>query len=116
MKLVKISAICVMAILVLTILGSLATAHPPGFVIPRYGEGSLKVFIIHFSITPKGSHYIYQIEIEKNEQSYLVENYTNQPRFLFFSYTYTVEAEAGDELTVTAYDSLFGQKSKTIIV
>jgi len=116
MKLVKLSAICFMAILVLTILGSLAAAHPPGFVIPKYEEGSIKVIIIHFSITPKGSHYIYQIEIEKNEQSYLVENYTNQPRFLFFSYNYAVEAEAGDELTVTAYDSLFGQKSRTIIV
>jgi len=114
MKLVKISAISIMAVLILTILGSLAAAHPPGFVIPKYEEGSLKVTIIHFSLTPKGSHYIYQIEIEKNGQSYLVENYTDQPRFLFFSYTYVVEAEAGDELTVTAYDS--GLKSKTIIV
>ena len=116
MKFVKMSAICVMVVLVLTILGSLAAAHPPGFIIPKYEEGSLKVTIIHFSLTPKGSHYIHQIEIEKNGQSYLVENYTDQPRFLFFSYTYTVEAEEGDELTVTAYDSLFGQKSRTIIV
>jgi len=116
MKFVKMSAICVITVLFLIILGSLAAAHPPGLIIPKYGEDSLKVTIIHFSFTPKGSHYIHQVEIEKNGQSYLVENYADQPRFLFFSYTYTVEAEAGDALTVTAYDSLFGQKSKTITV
>ena len=116
MKLMKISVICVIMILISLLIGVQAAAHPPGFVKPKYKENSLKVTIIHFSISPFRSHYVYKIEIEKNGQDYLVETYEKQPRFIFFSYVYTVEAEVGDVLTVTTYCSLFGQKSKTITV
>jgi hypothetical protein len=116
MKLMKMGVICVLVVFFLTILGSQAAAHPPGFIIPKYEDGSVKLTVIHFSFNPKGSHYVYQIEIEKNGQSYLTENYENQTRFLFNTYIYEVEAETGDELTVTAFCSLFGQKSKTITV
>ena len=116
MKFMKISTICVITMAVLTILGSQAAAHPPGFVVPKYEENSLKVTIIHFTLSPFRSHYVYRIEIEKNGQEYILDNYEEQPRFFFFSYTYYVETEVGDELTVTAFCSLFGQKSRTIIV
>ncbi len=116
MKLMKTSLICLVTLMVLTITCVQVAAHPPGFVRPKYEENSLKVTIIHFSISPFRSHYIYRIEVEKNGQDYLVENYEKQPRFIFFTYSYTVEAEAGDELTVKTFCSLFGQKSRTITV
>jgi hypothetical protein len=116
MKMIKTSAICIITLIILTIFSVQATAHPPGFVNAKYDGNSLKVTIIHFSISPFRSHYIYRIEVEKNGQQYLVENYEKQPRFIFFTYSYTVEAEAGDELTIKTSCSLFGQKSKTITV
>jgi hypothetical protein len=116
MKTKKIGAIFLCMVVFSTICMVQAAAHPPGFILPRYEEDTLKVLIIHFSIAPSGSHYIYRVTIDKNGEEILVEDYVDQPRFIFVQYEYPVEAEVGDELSITAFCSLFGQKTRSITV
>jgi len=54
--------------------------------------------------------------IEVNGQTYDSQNFDEQPRFIFNMYEFEVLAEQGDEIKVTAFCSLFGQKTKTIAV
>lgn len=110
--------IFVFLMLVITpLLGIQAIAHPPDKVDLVYDldEQILYVTITHVTIDPN-SHYIYKVEIEKNSVLYLTEQYTSQSTLNTFTYNYSVEAEVGDELTVTAFCSLFGQLSNSIIV
>lgn len=92
-----------------------AAAHNPRYMRLDYEPDTLQVLILHFSLAPK-THYVYKVDIEKNGQLYTSVSYTNQQRLLFFRYTYNVTAISGDELTVTAYCSLFGKLTKSITV
>lgn len=92
-----------------------AAAHNPRYMKLDYEPDTLQVLILHFSLAPK-VHYVYKMDIEKNGELYASESYTNQQRFIFFRYSYNVTAMSGDELTVTAYCSLFGKLTKSITV
>ena len=92
-----------------------AAAHNPGYMKLDYEPDTLQVSILHFSFAPK-IHYVYKIDIEKNGVLYSTESYTSQPRFLFFRYSYSVTATTGDELTVTAYCSLFGKITRSMTI
>jgi len=114
MKYVKAIGVLFVSIICLTMISTQATAHSPGFMNLKYSENDLRVIIFHFSLSPFRSHYVYRIEIEINGELILEENYDTQPRFFFLKYNFEITAEPGDEITVTAYCSLFGQKTKTI--
>jgi hypothetical protein len=116
MRYVKTGALLLVLILCLTLIGTQASAHPPGFMNLKYEDNNLRVLIIHFSISPFGSHYVYRIDIEINGEPYETQNYETQQRFMFLIYNFDVVAEPGDEITVTAYCSLFGLKTKSITV
>jgi hypothetical protein len=110
--------ILVVLMLVITpLIGMQAIAHPPDKVDLVYDLDMqiLYATITHVTIDPN-SHYIYKVEIEKNSVLYLTELYTSQPTMDTFTYNYSVEADVGDELTVTAFCSLFGSLSNTIVV
>jgi len=107
-------------LVILLIIGALmvsiqAAAHNPRYMKLDYEPETLQVSILHFSFAPK-IHYVYKLDIEKNGDLYSSELYTSQPKFIFFEYTYSVTATSGDELTVTAYCSLFGKITRTIII
>jgi hypothetical protein len=116
MKYLKTSAMFLVLFMCLTIIGTQASAHPPGFMNLKYEENNLKILIIHFSISPFGSHYIYKLDIEVNGESVESELYEQQERFIFLFYNFELIAEPGDEITVNAFCSLFGQKEKSITV
>lgn len=102
------------------IIGSLmismqAAGHNPRYMKLDYQTNTLDVLILHFSFAPK-IHYVYKVDIEKNGDLYVSEQYANQPRFIFFRYDYNVTATTGDELVVTAYCSLFGKLTRSITV
>jgi hypothetical protein len=107
----------VLMLAITPLLGMQAIANPPDSVDLLYDldEQILYVTITHETLDPN-SHYIYKIDIEKNSVLYLSEQYTSQPTPDTFTYNYSVEAEVGDELKVTAFCSLFGSLSNTIIV
>jgi hypothetical protein len=92
-----------------------AAAHNPRYMKLDYEANSLDVLILHFSFAPK-IHYVYKVDIEKNGDLYVSEQYANQPMFIFFRYDYNVTATTGDELVVTAYCSLFGKITRSITV
>ncbi|KYK30383.1 MAG: hypothetical protein AYK22_03885 [Thermoplasmatales archaeon SG8-52-3] len=116
MNYIKKISLFFVIIMCLSLIGTQASAHPPGFMNLKYEENNLRVLIIHFSIAPKGSHYVYRIEIEVNGELVQEENYEQQERFIFQIYNFEISAEPGDEIIVTAYCSLFGQKVKSITV
>lgn len=91
-------------------------AHPPSEMDLSYDleNQTLTVAITHVTIEPR-SHRVYLVEIEKNGEMYLTRQYDEQPGNTFTD-TFIVEAEVGDELTVTAYCSLFGSITKSISV
>ncbi|KYK23922.1 hypothetical protein AYK25_00710 [Thermoplasmatales archaeon SM1-50] len=91
-----------------------AAAHNPRFMKLDYEPETLQVLILHFSLAPK-IHYVYKVDIEKNGELYTSESYNSQQRFIFFRYSYNVTATSGDQLTVTAYCSLFGKLTKSLI-
>jgi hypothetical protein len=102
------------------IIGSLmismqAAAHNPRYMKLDYEPDTLDVLILHFSFAPK-IHYVYKLDIEKNGDLYSSEQYTSQPKLLFFRYTYNMTATSGDEITVTAYCSLFGKLTRSITI
>jgi hypothetical protein len=107
----------VLMLAITPLVGMQAIANPPESVDLLYDldEQILYVTITHVTLDPN-SHYIYKIDIEKNSVLYLSETYTSQPTPDTYTLNYSVEAEVGDELTVTGFCSLFGSLSNTIVV
>lgn len=93
------------------------SAHPPQNMVLSYDieTDELTVTIEHNSPAPT-VHYVNQIEIERNDQTVLTEEYENQPTTSEYTYTFTVEADPDDELTVIATCNIQGQIVKSITV
>jgi hypothetical protein len=108
-------AIGIILILGISMMGMQVGATAPRYVGLKYSSGTLSATILHFSPFPK-LHYIYKVDIEKNGLAYLSEEYTSQPRFLIYTYTYNVNATTGDILRVTATCDLFGKLTRSITV
>ena len=99
----------------IAMMGIQASATAPRYLGLKYTPGTLKVTILHFSPVPK-IHYIYKVDVEKNGVIYLSQQYTSQPKILFYTYTYNVNATTGDVLRVTATCVLFGHLTRSITV
>jgi hypothetical protein len=92
-------------------------ANAPKNVALEYDAASqtLSVAITHPSAAP-GWHYIKTVAIKKSGAEVSTNTYEKQPDADTFTYTYKVEAKAGDTLEVTATCSLFGHKTVTLTV
>jgi hypothetical protein len=103
--------------LILTVLPAPISAHPPSKMVLEYDTDTqtISASITH-SVSDPANHYVERIEIEKNGDPYLTEDYTSQPTTSSVTYTYTVTADDGDLLEVTAYCSLFGDITEQITV
>ena len=118
MKSKKISfAITAIVVIITVIISTQAYANPPDDMVLEYNVSAseLDVTITHPTFDPN-THYIYKVDIDINGELYLSELYTSQPTSDPFTYTYTVVANAGDEISVTAFCSLFGDLTKSLIV
>jgi len=104
-------------LLTLTILPTPILAHPPAEMKLEYNfdEQTLSVTVTHSVSTPE-SHYVKKLEIKKNADLFLTEDYTSQPTTSTFTYTYNVTVGDGDVLEATAYCSLYGSKTERITV
>lgn len=87
-------------------------AHAPSTMILTYDTETqdLQVTISHQVSSPT-NHYIQSIEIKKNEQMYNISTYTEQPTTNSFSYTYKINATAGDVIEVYALCNQGGSKT-----
>ena len=116
MKLVKNLIICIMLVTIV-VWSTTAIAHPPIDMNLEYNfdESLLSVTIIHETPAPT-VHYVKQVKIELNDEIIIDEQYTSQPTTSEFTYGYTVEANVGDSITVTAYCNIQGSIIRSIIV
>ncbi len=115
MKYVKYLALFIMVVISTTMIATQASAHSPRYMKLNYTPDELKVIILHFTFAPK-IHYIYKVDIEKNGQLVNSELYQSQQRLIFAIYKYNLTASSGDQITVTAYCSLFGKITRSITV
>lgn len=107
----------ILLLLTFTVLPEPTLAHPPADMELEYDfdEQTLFVSITHSVPNPE-SHYVKKIEIKKNGDLYLTEEYTNQPTTSAFTYNYDVHAVDGDVLEATAYCNLYGSITEQIAV
>jgi hypothetical protein len=99
----------------LTLCPAVVSAHSPREVKPDYDltAQTLKATITHTGFSD--SHYINKVEIRKNGNLVILQEYKNQPSETF-TYSYKVTAAAGDILEVKAYCSRFGSKAEKLAV
>jgi hypothetical protein len=111
----RIGLVLVVFLLITTMLGMQASAHTPRFMKLTYESETLSVMIIHPTFA-RSLHYVYKIDVEKNEELYTSELYETQPKFFVNTYEFSVNATSGDELTVNAYCSLFGKLTRSLTI
>ncbi|MBN1281188.1 MAG: hypothetical protein JXA00_06025 [Candidatus Thermoplasmatota archaeon] len=115
MKYRRIGLALVIILLSITVLGMQASAHSPRFMRLTYEPETLTVLILHPTFA-RSIHYVYKIDVEKNGELVTSEDYDSQPRFLFNVYEFSVNATTGDDITVLAYCSLFGNLQRSLTV
>jgi hypothetical protein len=110
---VKVSILTITILLV----SSQAYANPPDNMVLGYDISTsiLEITITHPTLD-QNSHYIYKIDVKVNGDLVLSEQYTSQPTSSTFTYEYTIVANTDDEISVTAFCSLYGSLTKTHIV
>jgi len=110
----KVPAALAGLLLLVNLLAALApvvSAHPPSGVSVEYlpGLSQLNVSITHVVFGTE--HYVFKVEIRKNNVLEITQDYDSQPTFTTFNYTYTIAAQNGDTLSATAYCSLGGDST-----
>ncbi|OPY84457.1 MAG: hypothetical protein A4E72_02224 [Syntrophus sp. PtaU1.Bin208] len=94
-----------------------AAAHPPSDVQLSYleKEQALQITITHNSIFPN-SHYIKQVEIQKNGEKPALYEYKNQPDKTKYSYVYNMPLKAGDRVEVRVVCNVYGFRTVSLVL
>ena len=109
---------------ILTVLAILALlsipvqAHPPSEVGLSFDQENqtLNMTILHKVSSPSG-HYVSRIDIFKNDEKILSNEYTSQPSASDpFTYSHAVNATSGDMLKATAFCSIAGSRSGELTI
>jgi len=107
----------VLSFLVFSLWPSLAQAHGPKDVTLVYDSGSRTVSVtISHPVSNPQKHYIKEVTITKNGKEVAVYEYTSQPEPSSFTYTYPIEAKAGDTLKVKATCNYFGSDTEELAI
>ncbi|MGD9396581.1 MAG: hypothetical protein PVJ05_09160 [Candidatus Thorarchaeota archaeon] len=97
--------------------GTPVTAHSPNSMDLSYDFTSQVLTIeVSHSVSDVNTHYIYQVVVEKNSVEVLTRDYTTQNSTSGMSATYTIAADHGDVLSVTAKCIQSGQLTRQITV
>ena len=102
----------VLIVLSLLVLLSIPTqAHPPADTSLSFDQNNhtLSVAITH-TVSAPSSHYVTRVDVTKNGLMILSKDYTSQPSSSKFTYTYPVNASAGDILNAKASCSIAGSR------
>ncbi|SEL98998.1 hypothetical protein SAMN04489760_10226 [Syntrophus gentianae] len=94
-----------------------ASAHPPSDVQLSYleKEQTLQITISHNSIFPS-SHYVKQVEIQKNGEKPTIYEYKSQPDKTKFSYVYKMPLKEGDRVEVRVVCSVYGSRTVSLVL
>jgi glucose/arabinose dehydrogenase len=108
----------ILIVLSLLVLLSIPTqAHPPANTSLSFDQNNhtLSVAITH-TVSAPSSHYVARVDVTKNDQMILSKDYTSQPSSSKFTYTYPVNASAGDVLKAKATCSIAGSRTGELTV
>jgi hypothetical protein len=105
----------VAGILVLLLLVTSASAHPPSDMVLSYRPGDLTVTITH-NVANTSAHYVYRVTILINGAPATSVLYTSQPSEGQFTYHYPVNAAPGDTISVTADCNIAGSITRTLFL
>ena len=93
------------------------SAHSPSNMSLNYDSENQKLeTTITHQVSNPDSHYLYNIVIKKNGETYNTFDYTNQPSSSSFTYTYDINATEGDAIEVTALCIQGGSITKQVSV
>jgi len=93
------------------------SAHSPSNMSINYDSENQKLeTTITHQVSNPDSHYIYNIAIKKNGETYNSFNYTNQPSGSSFTYTYDIDTTEGDTIEVTALCIQGGSITKQVSI
>ena len=107
-----------MFFLFLLVLLSIPTqAHPPADTSLYFDQknNTLDVTITH-TVSAPSSHYVARVDVTKNDQMILSKDYTSQPSSSKFTYSYPVNASAGDVLKAKTTCSIMGSRTGELTV
>jgi len=109
--------IVVFMLVITPFFGIQVLAHPPIDMSLEYDidTDSLIVSMTHETPAPT-IHYINKVDIRKNDELFLSQDYDSQPTNAEFSYTFNLEAAFGDVISVTAYCNIQGSITRTITI
>ena len=108
----------IMFFLFLLVLLSIPTqAHPPADTSLYFDQknNTLDVAITH-TVSAPSSHYVARVDVTKNDQTILSKDYTSQPSSSKFTYSYPVNASAGDVLKAKTTCSIMGSRTGELTV
>ena len=92
-----------------------ALAHAPSNLSMDYDEAeqSLEVTVTH-TVSDPTDHYIERIEVTRNGELIIDEDYNEQPSDSTFTYSYDIETTSGDTLQAEAFCNRFGTLTGTL--
>ena len=94
------------------------SAHPPSNIELIYNiENNILEATIYHQVSNPNDHYIFKVEIWKNDVLIITENYNDQPDNSVFTYSYIIDsAQGGDVLELKATCSITGSYIEEIII
>ncbi len=97
--------------------GNIVTAHPPTDVDLSYDQGTknLHVEVSHTTRDPQ-NHYIRKIVIDKNDMQAKAFVYAKQTTATMLTQDFSIEADSGDLIRVTAICRPAGRMEGTLVV
>lgn len=104
-----IRKICILLTLLLLTLTGIVAAHSPSRIQLAYSEqtGEVLMTVTHVVDDPS-LHYVGGVEIRKNGETVISEEYKGQPSIDTFTYRYPVILDAGDEIVATTECNIGG--------
>lgn len=116
MKIGKYLIVAIMLVIT-PFFGFQVIAHPPVEMSLEYDINTDTLFVNITHETPAPDlHYINKVDILKNDELIITENYDNQPTNNFFSLIFNPIASIGDIITVTSYCNIQGSITRTIAI
>lgn len=103
--------------LTIFVLPAAVKAHTPGPVTLTYDFASQELtVVVSHSVPDVNSHYIIQVNVDKNSADFLTRDYTSQNTTSQFSAVYSIPAVHGDVLSVQAICSVSGSATNQVTV
>jgi hypothetical protein len=93
----------------------MAAAHAPSDIKASYDQATQTLTATITHTRPSDSHYVTKVEIKKNGAPFGVTEYKSQTGETV-TYSYKIDAAAGDNVEVKAYCSKFGSKTQKFAV